>query len=230
MQIGLSQFESPRDIAESVAAHVREATRAAERGCSFVLFPELSLTGYEPAIASRHALDASSPVFDPLGKVSVERSITIAVGAPLRSSRGVEIGLVVFRPDGSRGDYAKQLLHADEEPFFVCGDRCPDVRIGEHTIGLGICYEAMQPSHGEAAVGRGITLFAASVAKHASGVADAHAYFASFAERHGLPVVFVNAVGPNDGFISAGGSAAWNADGTIIDRLGPAAGLLIVDL
>ena len=230
MRIGLSQIRSPSDAAESLALHGAEAARAAELGCGFVLFPELSITGYEPEIAERRALDPASGFLDPLSRVSAERSITIAAGAPLRAGGGVEIGLVVFHPDGSRSDYAKRLLHSDEEAYFVPGDRDLDLPVGGHEIAVGICYEALQPSFGAAAVERGATLFAASVAKHAEGMADAHRYLGAFAARHAMPVVIVNGVGPSGGFVCSGGSAAWRADGTLIHTLGADEGLLVVDL
>ena len=165
-----------------------------------------------------------------MGVDDVSLGDTIGVGVPLHANGGVEIGLVVFNPDGSRSDYAKQLLHADEEPTFVRGERTLDLCIGRHRIAPGICYEAMQPAHGEAAVERGATIYAASVAKHSAGMDEARVYLSGFAERHGIPVLLVNAVGPGGGFISARRSAAWRADGSLIGSLEDDEGLLLVDL
>lgn len=138
--------------------------------------------------------------------------------------------MVVLSPDGTRSTYAKQMLHADEEPFFVPGTRDLDIRIAGHTVAPAICYEAMQRRHGESALARGASVYAASVAKHGRGIEQAHAHFGAFAAENSIPVVLVNAVGPCDTFVCAGGSAAWRADGTLIDRLSDEEGLLAVDL
>ena len=230
MRIALSQFRSPGTLDESVALHAKHASRAAERGCDLILFPELSLTGYEPPMAEHRAIEQTSPSLDPLAKIAVQHGLTIALGAPLRAHNGIMIGLVVLQPDGLRSKFAKTLLPTDEVPYFIPGDCCCDLLINGHRVTTGICFEAMQPSHGVAAIERGATIYAASVAKHEQGMAEAHCYFAAFAARHGVPVVLVNAVGENGGFVSSGGSAAWNAGGDLIDRLGSDPGLLIVDV
>lgn len=45
-------------ISQNVHRHAELATAARERGADVVVFPELSLTGYEPRHAARLALDA----------------------------------------------------------------------------------------------------------------------------------------------------------------------------
>ena len=231
MKIGLCQFRSPETRSESIRSHVEAAERAAADGCELVLFPELSLTGYGLSAIAMHALDPGSPVMADLSQASVEHSISIAVGVPLLSMRGgAEIGLVVFQPDGSRCDYAKQLLHPEEKPFFVPGDRHLTVSIAAHHVGFGICYEALQPTHGAGAIERGATIYAASVAKHSNGMEEARRYLASFAKSNRIPTVVVNAVGPSEGFVCSGGSAAWSADGDLLGELLSEEGTLVVDL
>lgn len=48
--------------------------------------------------------------------------ITIGLGLPLAVDSGVRIAMVWFAPWAGREVYAKQLLHADERPYFVAGD------------------------------------------------------------------------------------------------------------
>ncbi|MEO1584074.1 MAG: carbon-nitrogen hydrolase family protein [Planctomycetota bacterium] len=228
MRVGLCQFRSPQSIDESIRGHVRAAEQAADLGCSLALFPELSLTGYGLSVDS---IEASSPVLDPLAAVSSERGMHLAVGVPLPAAEGgTEIGMVLFQPDGSRRDYAKQLLHESETCSFEPGTRDMDVFLKGRTIAFGICYEAMQPSHGSAAIARGATVYAASVAKHAAGMADAHRYLAAFAESNRIPTLIVNAVGPADGFECSGGSAAWDASGSLIRSLGPDERVMAIDI
>lgn len=207
LRIALSQFKSPQDLHESIGKHADEALLASESGCDFILFPELSLTGYAPTLASRNALYTTDSALDPIADVSRKCSITIAIGAPLKAADGVEIGMVVFHPNGSRHDYAKQILHVDEQEYFIPGMRRLDLGICGHVIVPAICFEAMQPAHGDAAVKRGATLYAVSVAKHERGMHEAHRYLSEFSRQHAVSVVIVNAVGQCEGFDCSGRSA-----------------------
>jgi len=230
MKACLAQFESCSDVRINLRRHREAVERAAAAGCDVVVFPELSLTGYEPRIASREAVAPDDALFDPLVDASSVHGIVIAAGMPLKATNGTEIGLVVCRPGRPVATYAKQFLHSDEVPYFVPGHRQLDLTVGEHRIAPAICYEAMLPEHGEAAVARGATIYAASVAKHASGMESARAYLAAFAARHSVPVLLVNAIGPSDTFVSSGGSVAFRETGQPIDSVGDAEGELIVEL
>ena len=231
MKVALCQLHSPDTLAESVSVHVRAVERGAEAKCELALFPELSLTGYAMTDAESRTIDPASPSLDPLTAVSQANSIDIAVGAPLRApGGGVEIGVVVFRPDGSRLRYAKQLLHADEEAVFVSGRSCLDLAVSSHTVAFGVCYETLQPAHGAAALEHGATLYSGMVAKQSTGMEEAHRYLSTFARSNRIPVLIVNAVGPCDGFECSGGSTGWDADGHCLGRLETEDKVLVVDV
>ena len=87
------------EVRENVSAHVRLASRAAERGARLVLFPELSLTGYRRDLTVRQAVDTSDPRLLPLQRVAdgqavVERAQHVdplqrrRVGKPTRPRAG----------------------------------------------------------------------------------------------------------------------------------------------
>lgn len=220
MKVCLSQFRSCADIDTNVERHVEVVQRAAVSGCDLVLFPELSLTGYEPSRARSLALRVEDPCLTPLRQASRAFGVTIACGAPLVAGVGVEIGLLLFEPDHAPSTYAKQRLHEDEEPFFVAGERDLQIMLAGHVLAPGICFESLQPSHVCAAVQAGATLYAASVAKPAPKIDAAHQHYASMAAEHGVPVLFANAVGPNEEFVSGGRSAAWSSEGACLACLG----------
>jgi predicted amidohydrolase len=127
--------------------------------------------------------------------------------------------MLVFQPNAARIVYSKQHLHSDELPFFVAGDGQITLRAGEHVVAPAICYESLLDAHCDAAVALGATLYVASVAKSANGIAKADAHYAAIARRHSLTVLMANCVGPCDGFEAAGGSAIWNARGELVGRL-----------
>ncbi len=54
------------DLPANIARHLAFMRQAAERGVEFLLFPELSLTGYERSLAAGLAITPGDPVLAPL--------------------------------------------------------------------------------------------------------------------------------------------------------------------
>ena len=224
MRIAVIQTQpAPCRIDANVKAHETWAKKVAGRGADMVFFPELSLTGYEPKQAARLAMRADDIRLDIFQMLSHALRITIGVGAPTPDGDSVRISMIVFRPDAARIVYSKQHLHADELPYFVAGDGQITLAGGRDVVAPAICYESLLDSHGEAAAALGATIYAASVAKSAQGIAKADAHYPTIARRHSMRVLMANCVGPCDDFEAAGGSAVWNARGEVLARL-PAAG------
>lgn len=226
MRICASQFRSRHDVEANVVGHVEVVREAAGDGCDFILFPELSLTGYRPAAANSLGLAHDAEVLAPLQEASERYGIVIAAGAPLCAPAGIEIAMIFFSPSQPRSSYAKQRLHVDEVPFFVPGDRDLDLEIAGSRIAPAICFESLRPKHAQAAKARGATIYAASVAKPKAAIDRAHAYYAGL----GMTVVLANAVGEHEGLEAAGRSAAWDAHGRLIGSLGDEEGILVVDV
>jgi predicted amidohydrolase len=127
--------------------------------------------------------------------------------------------MVVFRPDAARIVYSKQHLHADEMPYFVAGDGQVTLASGGELVAPAICYESLLAEHSAQAAAFGATVYVASVAKSANGVAKADAHYPAIARRHSMPVLMANCVGPCDDFEAVGGSAVWDANGERLARL-----------
>lgn len=137
------------DIAGNTAKHLRLIDLAAGEGADLILFPELSLTGYEPRLAKSLATDETDPRLDVFQQRSDAHDVIIGVGLPLSSGSHAQIGMVWFSPGKPRLHYAKQRLHADELPFFVQGDRQLVLHAADDTLAPVICYESFQASHAE---------------------------------------------------------------------------------
>lgn len=218
------------DISANLAKHLALIERGAAQGAEVIVFPELSLTGYEPHLAEKLATTIDDPRWTPLAEISDVRRVTIGVGVPLRCDTGVLIGMVWFQPDQPRMSYAKTLLHSDELPFFVAGQRQLILSQGVHRLASAICYESLQPAHAESAVSAGANVYLASVAKSAAGVAKARLHYPAIAKRHGLTVLMANCIGPCDNFLSVGQSAVWNSRGELVGQLDAEhEGVLVVD-
>ena len=109
MRIALAQTRPVRgDIAANIAAHVRIIGTAAERHTDFLVFPELSLTGYEPQLARDLATDPDDPRLEVFQRLSDRNKMIIGVGLPTPASPRPRITLLLFSPDAARRAYSKQ--------------------------------------------------------------------------------------------------------------------------
>jgi predicted amidohydrolase len=218
------------DIPANLAKHVDAVRLAVELGAGVVLFPELSLTGYEPALAKQLAVQPDDSRFEVLQGLSDCHGVIVAAGVPLAVSTAVEIGMLLFQPGSLRETYSKQLLHADELPYFVGGNGQTLLQNGGHTLAPAICFESLQPQHAETAAKLGADIYLASVAKSAAGVAKAYAHYPTVARDYSMTVVMANCLGPIDNFIGDGRSAVWNSHGQLVAQLdGQQEGILVFD-
>lgn len=206
----------PGDYEKNIARHIEIIHVAADQGAGVVLFPELSLTGYEPGLAEALAVDPGDSRFDEFQTLSDQYGMLIAVGAPTKGAQGTEISMITFRPGLERTCYSKQHLHADELPFFTPGTRQCVLSHADVALAPAICYESLQPVHAEQAAASGAQVYLASVAKSEKGVASANSHYPMIARKHSMTVVMANCIGAADNFITAGCSAIWNSHGELV--------------
>lgn len=220
----------PGDIAANTDRHLQLTRLAVAQQADRIIFPELSLTGYEPTLAHSLATTPDDSCFAVFHEMSVAQNITIGIGAPLQGSEGVTIGLLLFGPDKKTNVYEKQYLHADEKPFFIPGKSNEGLVGDDPSIALAICYELSVPAHAEAALQNGAQVYLASVAKPADGVKKAAERLAGLAREHAITTLMVNCIGLCDGVVCAGQSAVWNNRGELLAQLDEnSQGLLLLD-
>jgi predicted amidohydrolase len=207
------------DIAGNVRQHLALLDLALAYNAQTVCFPELSLTGYETKLAKRLATNQDDPRLDTFQTLADSRSLSIAVGIPTVAGAGTRISMIVFQPGRARVTYSKQQLHADEAPYFVCGDHQIVLSASGHLVAPAICYESLQDSHAERAAELGADIYLASVAKSAGGVNKAFSHYPAVARRHAMTVLMANCVGPCDDFIAVGQSAVWSSSGELLTKL-----------
>lgn len=205
--------------AENHKAHIAFIKQAAKRETDIIVFPELSLTGYDSALAAKMVVDPLDSFFDEYHSLSTQYNITIALGAPTKNAGGVNISMLIFEPGKAVQVYSKQHLHADELPYFVAGQQAINLNIANLTIAPAICYESLLPEHVAQAVQRGANFYMTSVAKSERGVTKAFNHYPKIARQYGIPVLMVNNIGPAEDFISAGQSAVWNKAGELRGKL-----------
>jgi predicted amidohydrolase len=218
------------DIASNIAEHKRMISLALENEAGLIVFPELSVTGYEPELAKELAIDLNDPVLEDFQTISNNSNCVIAAGMPVRQKDGITISLIFFQPGQSRKLYSKKYLHADEEPFFVSGFNFPVISINKEKISPAICYELSIHEHAAVAHGAGGEIYVASVAKTPAGMDKAIERMADIAREYSMTVLLSNCVGHCDNFECGGRSSAWNNKGILTGQLDTEEeGILLVD-
>jgi len=81
MKICVAQTRPAKgDIPRNIAGHKTLIDLAASKGAETIIFPELSVTGYEPALAGKLATTPNDHRFDDFQQIADKRQITIGVG------------------------------------------------------------------------------------------------------------------------------------------------------
>jgi predicted amidohydrolase len=218
------------DILSNIEQHKRLAKLAASRGAGLIIFPELSLTGYEPQLAGELATTVTDRRLVPFQKISNENNITIGAGVPIRGKTGTCISMIIFRPNKQPLVYSKKHLHPDEAPFFVGGNNICCIEIEDTKIALAICYELSVEEHHLNAAKTGADFYIASVAKFKTGLEDAMNKLSEIARRYQMTVLMANCSGTCDGNECAGKTSMWNNRGRLVAQLDEdEEGLLMID-
>jgi len=232
MNICVAQIKSVAgDVEANITKHKQYIDMAVVNNADIIVFPELSLTGYEPTLAKKLATGTEDSRFKDFQKISDQQHIRVAVGMPLKNNNGVSISMLIFQPQQPLLVYGKQHLHPDEEPFFVSGEGGPALVLEDKKIAFAICYEVSMPGHAANAFHAGANVYIASVAKTRKGVAHALKNLSDIAGMYTMTALMSNCVGICDGVECAGRSSVWNNQGLLIDQLDEAKeGLLIYDM
>ncbi|WP_248916354.1 carbon-nitrogen hydrolase family protein [Pseudomonas moorei] len=217
------------DLAGNIARHQRFMKVAAEQGVQLLVFPELSLTGYERALAAELALAPDAAALQPLRDFAQEVGVTTVVGMPIRLSdtAPVLIGALVMGADGSLGVYSKQHLHLGEEVAFAPGYGGETLLVGADTIALAVCADFTHASHATAAAEQGADVYAAGVLITEKGYGPDTGLLKGYAQTHSMVVLMANHGDATGGWESAGRSAIWSANGSLV-AAAPGTGDLIV--
>jgi predicted amidohydrolase len=220
------------DVDANVERHLRLVELAAREKTQLLLFPELSLTGYELELGPELAFTETDARLAPLAEAARSHSMVVVAGAPVRLESRLHIGAFVISTDGTASVYTKQHLGAfpesavvdgvvppREDAFFDPGTRNSLVRLGDTLAAIAVCADANRSSHPQAAAERGARVYLASMFVIPSELERDTANLASHAARHAMAVVFANYGGPSGGLASGGRSAIWSETGELLVQL-----------
>jgi len=150
LRVGLAQIHAPVDEpARILESHLRMLTRAGDEGIELVVFPELSLSGYQvedPAGWSRRHLQ---PAIDALRAESGD--VTSMVGAPRLLDGGRATNTVLLIDATGVVGYQDKLYPPDYGSYdegrrFARGQRLVPVQLGGFNFAIVICEDAWHGS------------------------------------------------------------------------------------
>lgn len=231
MKIAVGQTRPIKgDIFANIETHKKLIDLAISYKADTIFFPELSVTGYEPKLAKKLAINQDDKKLDDFQEISNKNKITIGLGIPTKTNSGIKISMLIFQPDAPRQTYSKQQLHSDELPFFINGEKQIILTVNNKKIAPAICYESLQTEHSEIAYRLGAEIYVASVAKSQNGIDKAMTHYPEIAKKFSMPVLMSNCVGYCDNFQSVGKTSVWTKQGDLVGQLNDKLeGILIFD-
>ena len=191
---------------------------AAKALTELLVFPELSLTGYDLPGMAGSSLSADDARLDPIRERAARLSMTIVVGAPLANRSGLPyIGAIAFQPDGRSVVYRKHFLHASEEQFAAAGSAVSQlIDVRGVPVALAICADTSNQQHPHAAVMAGATLYAAGSVISAGGYAKEASMLSGYAKLFDIGIMLANHAVETGGYLCAGRSAVWLPGGQLL--------------
>ena len=218
----------PLTVSGDLAANAkRHADAIVAAGADVVVFPELSLTGYEldgPTLAE--AGRWAPPLVEACRSAG---SLALAGALVATGHGGKNIATLAIDGDGPRLVYRKMWLGGAEPAHVDAGSEPAVIERAGWRLGLAICKDTGVPAHAAATIALGCDLYVAGALETIDDADVQPARARSIARRHGVWVAVASFAGSTGGGYddAAGGSGIWRPDGTEVARAGSAAGEVV---
>lgn len=212
------------DVDSNAATH---AATVRDAGTRVVVFPELSLTGYE---LDAPAVTADDPRLAPIVEACAEMRSLALVGAPVSGQEGAaHIGMLAVDGGGATVAYRKMWLGTAESERFTPGSKPAVLEVDGWRLGLAICKDTGVPQHAADTAALGIDVYVAGVLESADDAAiqDERAHRVASGER--VWVAIASFAGTTGGGYdrAAGRSSIWTPHGEMLGRAGPEPGAIL---
>jgi len=206
------------NIEANLSNHISLVEASSHLGADVVVFPELSLTGYELALLERLAFDKNSSNILTLSEAAIQYDITIIAGCPLSVPNSVKptISAVICFPNGQVDFYSKQYLHSGEEQYCSVGGDDYLFIIKGYKIALAICADFSSPAHALKAKKAGADLYLVSALISDSGFKADAQILSNIAVTHQLPVLLSNHISSTGGWFVCGNNSVWGKSGKLV--------------
>ncbi|MDX6333516.1 MAG: hypothetical protein QOG05_856 [Streptosporangiaceae bacterium] len=207
----------PYDVMQNAAAHAAAVRSAAAR---VVVFPELSLTGYE---LGAPALTAGDPRLCPLAEACAETGSVALAGAPVPGEGG-RPHIAMLAVDGSAISvaYRKLWLGEAEAGRFAPGDKPAVLEVDGWRLGLATCKDVSVPQHQVDTAALGVDAYVAGTVMAAGERVLQEERAGRIASQYGMWVAIASFAGATGGGYTecAGRSGVWSPDGALSVQAG----------
>lgn len=228
---GAQSFSVAGNISANVRIHLEFISAARQAQVNLLVFPELSLCGYQLPMLHECLLNADDQRLTAIRDMAFEAKMTVVIGAPVANDVGMApaIGAITFFPDRTHSIYRKQHLHPGEELFASKGNAVSsNEKLLDTSYSLAICADTAHEAHAKKAAESGSSLYLAGVLVSEAGYAADSAKMQHYATRFHLGVLMANHGGPSGGYVSAGKSAFWAPGGKLVAQTPGTGNALIV--
>ncbi|MEL6983005.1 MAG: carbon-nitrogen hydrolase family protein [Actinomycetota bacterium] len=211
------------DLAGNAERHAELVDRA---GARVMVFPELSLTGYDLAAA---VVDPNDPRLAPLVEACAATGAIALAGAPTAGPDGDRLSVLAVDGAGARAVYHKVNLGGDEPGRFRPGPGPAVIEVDGWRLGLAVCKDTGVAEHATDTAALGVDAYLAGVCEHAVDAAVVGERAQRIAATHRLWVGVASFAGSTgEGYDpAAGGSGVWSPSAEVVDQAGTDTGQLV---
>jgi 5-aminopentanamidase len=203
-------------VVPNAMEHVRLIEDAESHGARLVVFPELSLIGYDLALLASPGswlIQDDNRLAD-VREICRRTGITAVVGGAYREPRGTaRLASLAIHPDGTTETAYKAHLHGPEADIFVAGNDAGILQLDGWKIGLAICFDAAVPAHSSRAAEAGADAYAVSAAYSRGENHRLELHLGARAMDNRMFGILANLGGTTSLGPSCGLSGIWGPDG-----------------
>ncbi|MCO8272308.1 carbon-nitrogen hydrolase family protein [Actinoplanes sp. TRM 88003] len=198
------------DIAANATRHAAAVRASAAR---LVVFPELSLTGYD---LTAPLVSADDPRLRPLIDACAATDTIALAGAPVA---GPHIATLMIDGEGARVVYRKVNPHHTESRF-AAGPGPEVIEVDGWRLGLGICRDTGVEQHAATTAALGMDAYIAGVVDHPADDVVLAERARKISQEYGVWVAVASCAGASGPEYpeTAGRSGIWAPDGSVAAR------------
>lgn len=213
----------PYDVAVNAVTHAATVRSA---GARVVVFPELSLTGYQ---LDAPAITVEDPRLVPIVEACAEAGSLALVGAPVHGQAGrSHIAMLAVDGTGATVAYHKLWLSTTESNRFTPGRKPATLDVDGWRLGLAICRDTGIPQHASDTAALGIDAYVAATLKSTEEAALQDERARRVATDHHVWVAVASFAGSTGGGYAqaAGRSSIRTSGGVVVAQAGPETGAI----
>ena len=214
----------PYDVGANALTH---AAIVRTEGARVMVFPELSLTGYE---LDAPAIRVDDPRLRPIVDACAVTGSLALVGAPVEGEKGRSfIAIVAIDGAGASVAYRKMWLGGTEPDRFKPGDTPTVIDVDGWRLGLAICKDTGIAQHASDTAALGMDAYVAGVLESSEDAAIPGQRARRVAVDHQVWVALASFAGSAGGGYdeAAGGSGFWSPAGVMVAQAGPETGAIV---